>query len=952
MPRTVLDDFDAQVRRAPEATAVVTAERQVSYRDLDARANALASRLIDLGARPGDTVGLCVERSVDMAVGILGTLKAGTAYVPLDPRYPHARLAFMLQDVRPRFVLVQSRTRKRIADIPDGPAPRLVEMDSDEALDPSEWSPLPREEVSPDALAYIMFTSGSSGKPKGVAVSHRNLLHSTRSRMEYYPTEVEAFLLLSSFSFDSSVAGIFWSLCQGGRLCLPRSGEERDAGTVVELIERLEISHFLTLPSVYAMLLERLRASAVPRLQTVIVAGESCPRVVVEKHEARLPDVSLYNEYGPTEATVWSTAAKLTAATCRASVPIGKPPAGTRIHILDRHRKEVPDGEEGEIAIGGDGVAIGYWNREESTAERFVPLPSNPTSRIYLTGDLGRIRPDGNLEFLGRRDRQVKLRGFRIELGEIETALRRHRSISDAAVTLRSGASGEPRLVAYVVAPDATPPVEELRRYLGEVLPEFMIPAAYVMLAELPLTPNGKLDHDALPPPTSSRPTLEQPFVAPRDSLESFLVERWREALELDRVGVHDRFFELGGSSLQAARLINGLQQELGESIFVVTIFDAPSIAEYARLLREQYAEAVERRFGSRPANDVGPKRERGAEVIDEDAVERFRSSIPTLEGFGTAATSPKLKPALFILAPPRSGTTLLRVMMAGHPNIFAADELQLLHFHTLRDRHEAYADRFSLWLEGAVRAVMELRSCDADTAKRLIAGLEDDGQDVKALYRAIQEWIGDRMLVDKSPSYGLDPNALKKAEADFERPLYVHLVRHPYAMIRSFERLHMDQVLYLRKNDFSARQLGELVWLLTHRNVLDFLGTIPEERYVRLRYEDLVRDPEARMRALCERFGLRFHPGLVDPYAEIEHKMTDGIYPESLPMGDVHLLEHRAIDPRLADTWKGVAEDDFLSPITWELAESLGYERPAPAPAAPAASRGQRLRRIRSVRR
>jgi hypothetical protein len=286
-----------------------------------------------------------------------------------------------------------------------------------------------------------------------------------------------------------------------------------------------------------------------------------------------------------------------------------------------------------------------------------------------------------------------------------------------------------------------------------------------------------------------------------------------------------------------------------------------------------------------------------------------------------------KNPPAIFILAPPRSGTTLLRVMLAGHPDLFATSELQLLGFNNLNERRQAYTGKFSLWLEGTLRTIMEIKGCDADEANRRMAEYEQQNFSTKQFYRLLQDWIGDRLLVDKSPSYVLDLDTLEKAERDFVDPLYIHLVRHPYATVRSFVRYHMDQVLFLKDHSFSPYQLAELVWLISHQNTVKFLQGIPEQRQYFMRFEDLVTKPKKMLEALCRTLGIKFHPDLTTPYKNIDQKMTDGIYRDSKPMGDTHFLDHQAIDPKIAESWQGVLTDNFLSDITWGLATSLGYE-------------------------
>jgi len=616
-------------------------------------------------------------------------------------------------------------------------------------------------------------------------------------------------------------------------------------------------------------------------------------------------------------------------------IPIGRPVANTQIYILDEDLKPVPLGEVGELHIGGVQVARGYINRPELTEEKFIedPFREESGARLYKTGDLASFLPTGDVKFLGRIDHQVKIGGNRIELGEIETVLGLHPSINQVVVLAREDVPGEKRLVAYLVAaPEQKIDIQKLRQYLVEKLPDYMIPSVFMPIETMPLSPNGKIDRGKLPKPDNIRPEFAHAFVPARNKLETYLVSLWCEILSLDRVGIHDRFFELGGTSLQAARFINILQEDFNENIYIVSVFEKPTIAEYAEFLLQDYILSLQKKFGTdivgkdAHKHDI-PKVSQG--TITEDHVAQMREIIIPLPESEQVEKSPKNPAALFILAPPRSGTTLLRVMLSGHPDLFAASELQLLSFNTLRERTSAYSGKYKLWLEGTIRMIMELRNCNAEEAMKLMDEYEEKDYSTKMFYAVLQNWIGKKILVDKSPSYALDINTLQKAERDFNQARFIHIVRHPYAMVNSFTNYHMDQVLYLKKQPFSPKQLAELVWLVSHKNIMDFFETIPKDRQCNLRFEDLVTEPQITMEKLCDALQIQFHPSLIKPYDRLEEKMTNGIFDESKPMGDTHFLEHRKINPKVADSWKGVQNDDFLSDMTWDLAEALGYERP-----------------------
>ncbi len=440
--------IEAHATQTPDAVAVTYKTQSLTYRELDARANRVAHWLRAQGVHAGQFVGLCVERSLDMIVGILGILKSGGAYVPLDPAYPTARLAFALEDTQARVVLTQAHLAS-VLPIFNGSTLAIDDAATVEALSDKPIAP----QATSNDPAYLIYTSGSTGKPKGVPVSHRNLVSSTVARFDFYPSYAERFLLLSSFAFDSSVVGIFWTLCQGGALVLPEQKQEQDVLAIASLIEKHGVTHTLCLPSLYAVLLDHATPAQLRSMRVVIVAGEACPAGLIRTHRARVPHAALYNEYGPTEATVWSTACRIDDRDLDgATVPIGMPIPNAQNYILDAHMQLVPMGVVGELYIGGDGVVDGYLNRPELTAERFIETddrrwtadegrPSSVVRRLYKTGDLARWRNDGLIEFIGRADQQVKIRGFRIEVGEIEDVLRTHALVKEAVVVARAASA-------------------------------------------------------------------------------------------------------------------------------------------------------------------------------------------------------------------------------------------------------------------------------------------------------------------------------------------------------------------------------------------------------------------------------------------------------------------------------------------------------------------------------
>ncbi|MFL6291180.1 MAG: non-ribosomal peptide synthetase, partial [Thermoanaerobaculia bacterium] len=886
--------IEEQAERTPDRVAVSFEDSSLTYRELLDRAGRLARHLDGMGVGPDVRVGVCAERSLEMVVGLLGVLRAGGAYVPLDPSYPAERLAFMVGDAAAPVVL----TQRRLAGLLPPHGARTVLLD-----DPEAWGDqadvLPK--VPADALAYVIYTSGSTGRPKGAMNAHRgvrNRLLWMRDDFGLGPDEVV--LQKTPFSFDLSVWEIFATLMTGARLVMARPGGHQDSAYLVEVMERegITIAHFV--PSMLRAFLSAPGLERCTALRRVLCTGEAVSEDLERRFFERFgtDGPELYNLYGPTEAAV-----EVTWWQCgpgrSGPVPIGRPLPNTSIHLVGPDLEPVPPDGEGELLIGGIQPARGYHGRPDLTAERFIPDPfGEPGSRLYRTGDLARYRSggaDGVLDFLGRIDFQVKVRGHRIELGEIETGLASHPAVHEAVVTARERypGQGELRLAAYVVTRE-TVEREELRAHLAASLPDYMVPADWVFLEAFPLTTSGKIDRRALPEPERVR--VEH--VPPRTPLERFLAALWEETLGVERVGLCDSFFDLGGTSITGAMVINRLQGVMGEILHVVALFDAPTLDGLAAYLGREHRAAVARLWG--PESLPG---DLAAEVrstrVDEARLAELRALIQPLAPF--PSDEPKNPPVLFVLAPPRSGTTLLRVMLGGHPGLFSPPELELLTFNTMAERRAAFPGRDSFWLEGVLRAVMEACGCTLDEARERVEACEREGWTIRRFYRRLQEWVGGRTLVDKSTNYPLDPEVLRRAEETFEAPFYLHLVRHPYGMIHSFEEAKIDQVFFRRPHSFARRELAELIWTASQRNILAFLETVPAGRQHRVLFEDLVRDPEGELRRLCAALGIahgiEYHPGMAEPYKEKRSRMTDGLHAGGRMLGDMKFHEHRGVD-------------------------------------------------------
>ncbi|MBF8184497.1 non-ribosomal peptide synthetase [Nonomuraea sp. K274] len=554
----------AQAARTPDAFAVVSGAAALTYRELNGRANQLARHLRERGIERGALVGVCLERGPELVIAVLAVMKAGAAYVPLDPDYPPRRLAFMARDAGLSLVITSSELRDRTSET------ALMLLDEG-------WPAGPDTDLPPVAgpadLAYVMYTSGSSGRPKGVMVEHRSICRLVDGNWYADVTADDVVAQTGNFSFDVFTFECWGALCSGARLAIMSGDTVLDAQGLKEAVRRHGVStmwltaslfnrHVVDCPDLFA------------GMKTVLYGGEAVDRSIADSLMAGpwAPAV-LVNGYGPTEATTFTTCHRVRQDGLP-TMPIGRPIANTEVYVMDRYGGLAPIGVPGELWVGGPGVARGYWNRPELTAERFVDHPFTPGARAYRTGDLVRWLPTGELEFLGRIDQQVKIRGFRIELQEIESVLTSHDDVKAAVVAVREDIPGDKRLVAYYVAAD---PVDGLPDWCRRTLPAYMVPGAFVRVDSFPLTPNGKLDRAALPAPGTARP-----FEPPRNQVEKTVAKIWAEVFDLPQVGISDNFFELGGHSLLATQVMSRIRRELGVEVRIRMILDAPTVAGLA----------------------------------------------------------------------------------------------------------------------------------------------------------------------------------------------------------------------------------------------------------------------------------------------------------------------------------------------------------------------------------
>ncbi len=574
--------FERQVERTPEAIAADFGGQTITYRTLNERANQMAHYLKEMKVGSESVVAISMDRSLNILVAILGIMKAGAAYLPLDSTYPRERLSFMLQDSNVQVLLTQDRLS---AQLPEWNGKKICLDTEWESIQLRNKSNTPKNTIRESNLAYVIYTSGSTGKPKGVMISHKSLINYLLwAKSHYSLQDGNGSIFHSPIGFDLTVTSVFLPLLAGKRILLLKDNDSIE-GLRTELRKERDLSFIKVTPSHLDALGQLMQREPLEgKIRAFIVGGEALNGESLTFWQRNSPDTRFFNEYGPTEATVGCCVFEVPAGThLTGSVLIGRPIVNTQLYILDASMEPVPIGVQGEIYVGGDTLARGYLNRPELTAQSFLPNPFGPEpgGRLYRTGDLARYQSDGNIEFLGRFDDQVKIRGFRIELGEVESALLQYPGISEATVTAREDSPGDKRLVAYLVLTNGADSSDaELVRFLNTKLPEYMIPSAFIRLQAFPLTPNGKVDRAKLPLPGPVRTGIEGGYVAPRNELEEELARIWQDVLRADRIGIDDNFFDVGGHSMLAVRLFVRIEQLTGKNLPLATLFQAPTILQ------------------------------------------------------------------------------------------------------------------------------------------------------------------------------------------------------------------------------------------------------------------------------------------------------------------------------------------------------------------------------------
>lgn len=924
--------FELVVERYPDRIAVTDGIRKLSFDELNKRANQLANYLHLHGVRADDKVCLLTDRTVDFIVALLGALKAGAAYAPLDPGSAIKRLEGQIANLKTPLLITSVKYRQQLSFY-NG---KLFCIDEDSCLEGFNNQNV-NFKCYTSNLAYVLHTSGSTGIPKGIGVSHANAINYTGNILDLLglnlagTNEYWHFAMVSPTTTDLGNTSLFSALLSGGCLHIITQETAINSNMLLQYASTHHIDVLKIVPAHLSMLLSLQNSTKILPEKFLIVGGDVLTRELVQKVTRLKPLCKILNHYGPAETSV----AALTQGVSELhsvmgySLPIGAPLKNISVYLLDDNFEPVPIGVPGEMYIGGKGVGRGYINDPKRTAENYLPDPFSldAGARLYKTGDRARYLPDHTLEFLGRRDNQLKIRGYRVELSEIEFCLREHPAIKEAIATFKNINETLYNLQVYCTLKQEFTLLadKELEEFIKSKLPEYMVPNRIIVLDALPLNNNGKVDRNALLEADNIVPKKRE-YLAPRNKLEQELVEMWQELLNQEIIGVNDSFFDLGGNSITAAIFVNKIQKKLEEVVYVMAVFDAPTIAQFATILKQQYPSAVGLNWPELGITAVETETELAP--VSLNLVTQMRSIMKPAMSFDafknlSNTKEAKASPMVFILAPSRSGSTLLRVLLAGHSQLFSPPELELLNYVTLGERSAALSGRYSYALEGLLRAIMELKNLNSEQAKAYMIEYEKSDVFTKTFYQELQKWVGDRILVDKTPTYSMSLEVLQRAEIYFRDPLYIHLIRHPYSVIQSYINARLDQVRG-GKFPFNARQQAELTWLVSHQNILEFLDDVPDKRKLRVNFEDLVKKPETSLQNICDFVGITYSPEMADLTKGT--RMTDGLYTHSRMQGDNKFHGHKGINSEVADNWQQFPVNDKLCDLTKELSYRFGY--------------------------
>ena len=936
MSETIFSGISRQAEATPDAVAIEAyARRALSYSGLRDHILNLVGRLNALGAGRGDRVAIVLPSGPEMATACLSVAACAVA-TPLNPDFKQSEYEAVLKRMGPKLLLTLAGGHHPvtgaakalgipIADVAvsaEAPA-GVFELAAESALPAAKNPGL----AHPDDIAVLLQTSGTTSLPKIVPLTQRNLVISAGnvSRSLRLGSDDRCLHFLPLFHIGGILDVLAAPLLVGGVVvCAP-------AFSASDFYRDLEA-------------FKPTWTQAVPVMIQEILANASAHQAIVANHTLRfvrsvsapLPAalmaafeqtfaVPVIEIFGMTETAGVITGNPLPPAR-RISGSVGVS-AGAEVRVVDAAGKPLPANQIGEVVVRGGNVMRGYEGDAAGNAQVFL-------DGWFRSGDLGYLNEDGYLFLSGRLKDMINRGGEKVSPHEVDEILLAHPAIADAAsFAMPHSSLGEDVAAAVVLKSGMSVSKDELGAFLRERLAYFKLPRVLHYVDKIPRGAGGKLQRATLAEKfgslsleTASRPA----YLAAQTPVAKMLVAMWSKILMEENIGIDDDFFSLGGDSLKAASFINELQRKWGDTIYVSSLFDAPTVAKYERYLRQHYPDVVARMLGEY----VAPKRGTEAKVTPA-MIAQLRGAIarpPAMAG----KPSRKNPRAVFVFSPPRSGSTLLRAMLGGHPKLFAPPELYLLSFNNLAERKAWYSGSQRFQLEGNIRALLQIRGEPLEAVQNFMADLEQRACPAQDYYRMLQEWLGDRILVDKTPAYAINLETLERAEHYFENPIYIHLLRHPYGMVRSFEEAKLQQLWYPRlvgpasgnvdACPYGPRQLAEMIWLILNENILKFLQAIPAQRQFRLKFEDLVNQPESTMRGFCEMLGLEFAPEMLDPQQDQKQRMTDGIHPVSRMIGDPKFHQFKKIESSIADQWKTHYDIDFLADDTLRVAASLGY--------------------------
>ncbi len=939
MPETIFESIAARADRAGNAISVEAPGRQpLTYARLREQMGYVVEFLNGNGIGRGDRVAVVLPAGPDFATVSLGVL-AGATLAPLNPEYKKAEFEYFFDSLGAKLLITQAglasparmaaQARQmpiiELSAAPDAIA-GVFRLEGSTRLGKTKRGGLARA----GDVGLILHTSGTTSRPKAVPLTQQNLGSSVQNLVAslFLTAEDCCLHLLPQFHIGGLIDVLAAPLSVGGKV-ICTSGF-----SVAEFYYGLEKFSPTWCQAVPTMLQEILAYADEHRaiiqkncLRLMRSVSAPLPVAVLEAFE-QVFGTPVIEIFGMTE-TAGLIASNPLPPRVRKPGSTGVA-VGAAVAIMGETGELLSANHKGEIVVRGANLTAGYENAPEENARAFA-------GGWFRTGDEGYLDADGYLFIEGRIKEIINRGGEKVAPREIDEVLLTHPAIAEAATFAVSHASlGEDVAAAIVLKPGATVSKQELLSFASARLAYFKVPRLIHFVDTLPKGPGGKLQRNALAQRLGATVAEAGPEVSSvevaKTPIAKAIAAMWAKALNLAEVGIHSDFFDLGGDSLKAASVINELQRVWGATVYVTAIFDAPTVSQFESYLQQNYPELVAKMLG----RALNPTQFATVSKIDATKVARLRQSL-AVPANGLPKPKVKNPPAVFVLSPPRSGSTLLRVMLGGNSKLFAPPELYLLQSDTLAHRKAWFSGSQRHQLEGNLRAIMQLKNMSLEEARALVRDLEEEQISTPEYYRMLQGWLGGRTLVDKTPAYAIHVETLQRAEQYFDGALYIHLLRHPYGMIRSFEEAKLEQLWYPRlvgsraaENlpcPFHRRELGEMIWLILHQNIIRFLEGVPRGRQYRISFETMVSDPARAMTQLCEFLHVDFEPAMLEPQNNRRERMTDGVHPDSRMIGDMKFHQHNGIASDVADLWCKAYPADFLAEETWQLAAALGYE-------------------------